>query len=103
MRLSLWEKILGLMGSIRLARGDLTDVQVVENPMRATMRSGTLKVGLRLPWIIYVARSIRLDEAFVVRRGAPGLDLTVANQRLRRVVVSTPRAAELAERLRGGV
>lgn len=103
MRLSLWEKILGLMGSIRLARGDLTDVQVVENPMRATMRSGTLKVGLRLPWIIYVARSIRLDEAFVVRRGAPGLDLTVANQQLRRVVVSTPRAAELAERLRGGV
>lgn len=101
-RLSLWEKVLGLMGNIRVSRADISDVRVVDNPMRETMRSGTLKVGLRLPWLIYVARSISLDQAFIVRRGAPGLAFAVANRRLRGVLLSTPRAAELAEQLRGG-
>lgn len=105
-RLSLWERVLGLMRSISVPRSAVREVRLLENPMSETMRSGVLKVGLRLPWVIYVARSIRLDQAFVVRRGAPGLSFAVADHGLlRRVVVSTPRAAELVELLgsRAGV
>ena len=64
-----------------------------------TMGTG-IKVGLRLPWLYYVARTIRLDRAFVVRRGLPGLAFAVRNQDpLRSVLVSTPQAQELAAAL----
>lgn len=42
--LSRWEKILGLLGNIRVPLADVGDVEVVAEPMRAAMRSG-LKVG----------------------------------------------------------
>jgi hypothetical protein len=100
--LSPWQKALGLMRDIRLARADVSDVRVVEDPMRETMASG-IKVGLRLPWLYYVARTIRLDRVFVVRRGVPALSFAVANRPpLRSVLVSTPEAAELARRLTDG-
>jgi hypothetical protein len=64
------------------------------------MTSG-MKAGLRVPWLCYVARTIRLDQAFIVRRGVPGLSLEVHEHGpLRRVLVSTPDAPELADRLR---
>ena len=57
-------------------------------------------VGLRLPWLYYVARTIRLDQAFVVRRGVPALSFAVRNRDpLRSVLVSTPQAVELAQQL----
>ncbi len=97
--LSPWQKALGLMRDIRVARADVSDVHVVENPVREAMTTG-IKVGLRLPWLCYVARTIRLDQAFVVRRGVPGLSFAVAGHRtLRRVLVSTHDAEELARRL----
>jgi hypothetical protein len=96
--LSRWQKILGLLGDIRVPRADVSDVQVVEDPVREAMGIG-IKVGLRLPWFYYVARTINLDQAFIVRRGIPGLSFAVHNQRLTRVIVSTPRAQELAEQL----
>ena len=100
--LSPWQKVLGLMRDIRVARRDVSDVRVVEDPMGETMGSG-IKVGLRLPWLYYVARTIRLDQAFVVRRGVPALSFAVANARpLRSVLVSTPEAQELAARLTRG-
>jgi hypothetical protein len=95
-----WQKVLGLLRDVRVARSDIGDVRVVEDPVREAMMSG-IKVGLRLPWLCYVARTIRLDQVFVVRRGVPGLSFAVRGEgRLRRVLVSTPDAAELAERLR---
>ena len=98
-RLAPWQKLLGLMRNIRVARADVRDVHVVENPVREAMRSG-IKVGLRVPWLCYVARTIRLDEAFVVRRGVPGLSVAVDDGSvLRRVLLSTPRAEELARQL----
>lgn len=98
-RLSWWEKLLGLMKDIRLAREQITEVRVVEDPMREAMRSG-LKAGLRLPWLLFVARTLRLDQAFVVRRRQPGLSICVRDHgALRRVLVSTPRARELAREL----
>jgi hypothetical protein len=101
-RLSWWQKILGLMGNIRVERVDVSDIEVVEDAVRAAMGTG-LKAGLRLPWVLYVARTIRLDQAFVVRRGVPGLSFAVANHgALKRVLVSAPDAAELARRLRSG-
>ncbi|MEA2199888.1 MAG: hypothetical protein QOI89_484 [Solirubrobacteraceae bacterium] len=99
--LSRWQKVLGLMRDITVARADVSDVRVVDDPMRETMATG-IKVGLRLPWLYYVARTIRLDQAFVVRRGQPGLSFAVRNHDpLRRVLVSTADAEELARRLRG--
>jgi uncharacterized protein len=97
--LARWEKILGLMGDISVPLADVDDVRVVENPMRETLGTG-LKAGLRLPWLYYVARTIRLDRAFVVRRGVPALSFAVRNHaRLRSVLVSTRDAAELAQRI----
>jgi hypothetical protein len=97
--LSPWQKVLGLMRDIRVARADISDVRVVEDPVREAMMSG-IKVGLRLPWLCYVARTIRLDQAFVVRRGVPGLSFAVRGEGpLRRALVSTPDATELAQRL----
>jgi hypothetical protein len=99
-RLSFWQKVLGLLGNIRVARADVSDVEVVEDPVRAAMDTG-IKVGLRLPWLYYVARTIRLDQAFIVRRGVPALSFAVRNKgALSRVLVSTPDAQELARRLK---
>jgi hypothetical protein len=96
-----WEKALGLLGNIIVPREDVSDVHVVEDPVRQAMTSG-LKAGLRLPWLYYVCRTIRLDQAFVVRRGVPGLSFAVRNRRaLRRVLVSTPEAESLARALGG--
>ena len=98
-RLARWEKVLGLMKDLILARSDIGDVEVVENPVREAMRGG-MKVGLRLPWVIYIARSIRLDQLFVVRRNVPGLTFAVRNHgALQRVLLSTNQAEELAQRL----
>jgi hypothetical protein len=94
-RLSPLEKALGLMGNITVSRADVVDVSVVEDPLREVMRTG-LKVGLRLPWLYYVCRTIRLDRAWAVRRGVPALSLSVRNHgALQQVTVSTPDAREL--------
>jgi hypothetical protein len=94
-----WEKVLGLLGSIRVARGDVSDVQVLEQPLREVRRAGMM-AGLRLPGLYYVARTIRLDQAFVVRRGVPALSFAVSNHgALKHVIASTPDARALAQRL----
>ncbi len=100
--LSPWQKALGLLGSIRVPRAEVSDVRVVADPMRDVMGAGA-KVGLRLPWLYYVARTIHLDQAFVVRRGVAGLSFAVGGEgRLRRVLVSTADAERLARELQGG-
>lgn len=100
--LSPWQKVLGLMKDIRVSRADVSDVRVIDDPIGEVAGSG-LKAGLRLPGLYYVARTIRLDRVFVVRRGVPALSFSVANnQPLRSVLVSTPDAAELAVQLAGG-
>ena len=97
--LSRWQKVLGLLGDIRVARADVSEVEVVDEPVQEAMGVG-LKVGLRLPWLYYVARTIRLDQVFIVRRGVPALSFAVRNEgALSRVLVSTPEARELAQRL----
>jgi hypothetical protein len=98
--LSRWEKVLGLMGNISVRRADIGDVGVVDEPIKEVMRSG-LKAGLRIPWLYYVCRTIRLDQAFLVRRGVPALSFSVHDGRtLQRVFVSTEAAQALAQQLR---
>jgi hypothetical protein len=98
-RLSHVEKVLGLQRSICVSRIDVSDVKVVEDPLHEVMRAG-LKVGLRLPWLYYVCRSIRLDRMWAVRRGVPALSFAVRNYgALEHVTVSTPDASELSQRL----
>jgi hypothetical protein len=100
-RLARWQKALGLMKDIRVARADVSNARVVENPTREVSGSG-LKAGLRLPGLYYVARTIRLDRVFVVRRKIPALAFAVHNNPpLREVLVSTPDAAQLARQLNG--
>jgi hypothetical protein len=94
-----WEKALGLLGDIVVPRADVVDAKVVQEPVREAMSTG-MKAGLRLPWLCYIARTIRLDQVFAVRRGVPALSFAVRNHhRLRHVLVSTPEAEVLAERL----
>jgi hypothetical protein len=101
-RLARWQKVLGLMRDIEVPVVDLAEVEVVEDPMPRALQSG-IKVGLRLPWLYYVARTIRLDEAFVVRRGVPALSFAVRDGRpLQRALVSAADARELCARLRRG-
>jgi hypothetical protein len=98
-RLGRAEKVLGLLRNISIARADVSEVSVLADPLREVMRSG-LKIGLRLPWLYYVCRSMRLDQVWAVRRGVPALSFAVHNQgALERVTVSTPEAHELARRL----
>jgi hypothetical protein len=98
-RLSRLEKVLGLQRSICVPLVDVSDVKVVEDPLYEVMRAG-LKVGLRLPWLYYVCRSIRLDRAWAVRRGVPALSFAVRNYgALEHVTVSTPDARQLSQRL----
>jgi hypothetical protein len=101
-RLSRVEKVLGLMRDIRVPRAAVYDVGVVADGVGEAMAAG-LKVGLRVPWLRFVARTIRLDQAFIVRRGVPALAFSVTGQEpLERVLVSTPEAAVLAARLSSG-
>src|ERR1700722_14789207 len=97
-RLAPWQKVLGLMGDIRVARSDVYDAAVIEDGVRDAMRDGAwLKAGLRLPWIAYVCRSLRLDRVWVVRRGMPALTFSVRGDgHLRQVTVSSRDAASLA-------
>lgn len=98
-RLARWEKVLGLLGDISVSQSDISDVRVIEEPVREAMTTG-LKAGLRVPWLCYVCRTIRLDQVFIVRRGVPGLSFSVHDGRtLKRVIVSTPEARELAKTL----
>lgn len=98
-RLSALEKVFGLLGDICVRRSDVSDVRVMEDPLHDVMRAG-LKVGLRLPWLYYVCRSIRLDEAWAVRRGVPAISFAVRHHgALERVTVSAHDAHELAQRL----
>jgi hypothetical protein len=97
--LASWEKVLGLMKDIRVPLSDVGDVRVVEHPLREAAGTG-VKAGLRLPGFRYVARTIRLDQAFAVKRGVPALSFSVRNHApLERVLVSTPEAKQLAKRL----
>jgi hypothetical protein len=101
-RLAWWEKLLGLLKDIRVARTDISDVRVLAEPIREAMGAG-IKVGLRVPWLLFVARTIRLDQVFVVRRGVPGISFAVRNHgALQRVVLSTPQAEEIVRRLQSG-
>jgi hypothetical protein len=98
-RLAWWQKLLGLMRDIHVPLRDVEGAEVVENAIGETARAG-IKVGLRAPPFYYAARTIKLDEAFVVRRGRPALSIAIGGDgHLRRVLVSTPRAAELAEEI----
>jgi hypothetical protein len=97
--LAWWQKALGLMKDIRVDRRDVTDVRVVEDPIGEVRGSG-LKAGLRLPGLYYVARTIRLDRVFIVRRGVPALSFGVRNNApLRSMLVSTPEAPQLVKQL----
>lgn len=98
-RLAPWEQALGLARNLKVARADIDDVQFVEDPTRAAM-SFSAKVGMRIPWVRFVAHSLRFDEVILVSRGMPGLSLSLkGHTRLRRALISAPDAAELVRRL----
>ena len=101
-RLARWQKVLGLMRNITIPRSHIGEVHVVDDPVREAMATG-LKAGLRVPWLYYACRTISLDQAFLVRRNVPGLSIALHDQgALKRVLLSTPEAQLLAQRLTDG-
>jgi len=100
-RLAAWEKALGLMKDLHLPLADIGEVRVVQEPMREVIGTG-LKAGLRLPGLRDVARTIRLDRAFLLKRGQQAVSFTVRNHEpLHEVMVSVADAPGLARRLGG--
>ena len=78
-RLAPWEKALGLARDLRLPLADVCEVEFVADPMAAAMTL-TAKVGMRIPWLYYVAHSIGFDQLIVVRRHESGLSFSVRNR-----------------------
>lgn len=98
-RLALWQKVLGLMRDITVPLRDIDGAEVVEDAIGVAMRAG-IKVGLRVPFLYYAARTLRLDEVFIVRRKTPAVSISIGGEgHLRRVLLSTPEASELAGRV----
>jgi hypothetical protein len=98
-RLAMWQKVLGLMRDTVVPLRDIEGVEVVEDAVGVAMRAGT-KVGLRVPFLYYAARTLRLDEAFIVRRGTPAVSISIGGEgHLRRALLGTPEASELAGRI----
>jgi hypothetical protein len=98
-RLAWWQKLLGLMRDIHIPLRDVERAEQVDGAVGLVARAG-IKVGLRVPALYYAARSLRLDEAFVVRRGGPALSISLGGEsHLRRVLVSTSAAGELAREI----
>lgn len=101
-RLAAWEKGLGLMKDLHLPLADIGEVRVVAEPMREVRGTG-LKAGLRLPGVYYVARTIRLDRIFLLRRGQQAVLFAVRNHEpLQSVMVSVPDAPGFKRALEGG-
>ncbi len=98
-KLAWWQKLLGLMRDITIPFSEIDATEVIGDGVRVASRAG-MKVGLRLPSLYFVARTMRLDEAFLVRRGVPALSISLGgDSHLRRVLISSPRADELAEQI----
>ncbi len=98
-RLALWQNVFGLMRDMIVPLRDIEGAEVVEDAIGVAMRAG-IKVGLRIPSLYYAARTLRLDEAFIVRRGTPAVSISIGGEgHLRRALLSTPEASELAARI----
>jgi hypothetical protein len=93
------ERVLALHGDLRLPRDAITGVELLPDGYRAVH-------GLRAPGA-YVPRRVRLGtmrsrsgrEFVAVRHGEPAVRVTVRDQPWTSVLVSSPRAADLAARL----
>jgi hypothetical protein len=101
-RLAAWERALGLMGNLSLPRSSITRADLRDDGPAAVAHWWP-KVGLRLPGILYIARSFDGRQRFIVRRGEPAVELEVGPASTPRVVVfSTPDAERLARELGPG-
>jgi hypothetical protein len=95
-----WERIFTRHTELRLPMSALSQVKYVRQPLREVLgtRSGLLVTGLLKVGVWSGKRVVS------VRRGVPALRLVLANRTpCTEVVVSTPRAAELAVEIRPGV
>ena len=98
-RLAWWQKLLGLMRDIVVPLACIDSAETVEDPLHSVHRAG-IKVGLRIPYLYFIARTLRLDEAFLVRRGVPAVSISIGGPgHLRRLLVSVPDATESARRI----
>jgi len=98
--LTTYEKIGGLSANRSIPREDITSARVDPDPLR-TLR-GRVKVGLRIPGTLFVCWTGLGRQFWAVRRGVPGLHVTVAgDRRPRELTVSTPDAERIAAALNG--
>jgi uncharacterized protein len=99
-QLSTGEKIAGLHGGIRLPRGAVRGVEVVDDAL-ATVR-GIRAPGLGVPRRVAIGTWRHRDgkDFVVARRGQRGLRLALSGQPWQAVLVGLPDPDEVARRLR---
>lgn len=94
------ERIAGLHRDLTVPVSAIESVTVPPNGLAAVHG---LRVGLGMPFVVYVGTWWRRDgrRSYVsVRRGVPTLQLTLRGSFYDEVLVSNPRAEQLAERIR---
>ena len=99
-RLDPWEKVLGLLGNLRVPRSAVSDVEVVADGLGAP--AGMRAPGLALPGRIKLGtwRRRGSTQYVAVRAGEPALRVTLTGQRYDSLLLGTPDANELAGKLR---
>jgi hypothetical protein len=100
-RLGPWEKVLGLLGDLRVPCSAVSDVEVVADGLGAP--TGMRAPGLAVPGRIKLGtwRRRGSKQYVAVRAGEPALRVTLTGQRYESLLLGTPDANDLAGKLRG--
>lgn len=98
-RLTVFEKIAGLRGNIRVPASSVRDAHVVDNALTAV--TGVRAPGLHLPGRTKIGtwRHAGRKTFAVARRGVPAVRIDLAGQRYDRLVLSVRHARAIAARL----
>lgn len=96
--LSLLEKVLAVHGSIVVPRAQIIEATVDEEPLRSTLRSG-IKMGLRLPAVIFLCTDLRRRRFWAVKRRLEAIHVVYDDGVRRELTVCTADARELAAAL----
>src|SRR3954449_11301317 len=93
-----WQRVGALSGDVHIPRSSIRSVALVDNPW-PHIRG--LRVGTAVPRVIALGRFIGRGycDFVAVHRRDPGLVLELDGRGYRRLVVSTPKAREVASQL----
>lgn len=93
--LNLLEKVLALHGDVVVPRAQIIDVNVDPRPLRSTLRSG-IKMGLRLPGVIFLCTDLRRRRFWAVKRHQEAIHVVYEDRVRRELTVCADDARRLA-------